>query len=77
LFTQFLTTNPAIADIKPSALEYKMVPSTKVAINSLDLQMSLDVAIQATSEYPYISFVNISLSGVPEFSLRIVPQQER
>ena len=68
--------NP-ISDIKPSSLEYKMVPSTKVAINSLDLQMSLDLSVQATSEYPYVSFVNVSLSELPDFSLRIVPQQER
>ena len=54
-----------------------MVPSTKVAINSLDLQMSLDLSVQATSEYPYVSFVNVSLSELPDFSLRIVPQQER
>ena len=52
------------------------MPSTKVAINSLDLQMSLDVSIQGTPEYPYLSFVNISLSEIPDFSLRIVPQQE-
>jgi hypothetical protein len=54
-----------------------MVPSTKVAINSLDLQMSLDLSLEATPDYPYLSFLNISLSGVPDFSLRIVPQQER
>ncbi|KAL7485327.1 hypothetical protein ACHAW6_010921 [Cyclotella cf. meneghiniana] len=63
-------------DIKPSSLEYKMVPSTKVAINSFGLQLPLDLSVQATSEYPYISFVNLSLSSIPDFSLRIVPQQE-
>jgi hypothetical protein len=64
-------------DIKPSSLEYKMVPSTKVAITSLDLHMSLDVSVQAATEYPYLSFANISLSELPSFSLGIVPQQER
>eukprot|EP01082_Thalassiosira_pseudonana_P003356 g2950.t1 g2950 contig12:1131315-1134421(+) len=63
-------------DIKPSSLDYKMVPSTKVSINSFDAQMTMDVSVKVSAEYPYISFVNVSLAEIPDFNLRIVPQQE-
>lgn len=54
-----------------------MVPSTKVSINSFDAQMTMDVSVKVSAEYPYISFVNVSLAEIPDFNLRIVPQQER
>lgn len=63
-----------LLDIKPSALEYKSLPSTKVSINSLDAKATLDVSVLCSPIYPYISFVNISLVEIPAFSLRIEPQ---
>jgi|688.fasta_scaffold2076866_2 Ca2+-dependent lipid-binding protein len=64
-------------DIKPSTLEYRSIPSTKVSINSLDAKATLDVSVKCTPDYPYISFLNISLVEIPAFSLRIEPQNER
>lgn len=54
-----------------------MLPSTKVAISSLDAHVSLDVSVKGSWDYPYVDFVNVSLSKIPDFNLRIVPQSER
>ena len=64
-------------DIKPSTLEYRSIPSTKVSINTLDAKATLDVSMKCSPDYPYISFINISLVEIPAFSLRIEPQGER
>jgi Ca2+-dependent lipid-binding protein len=64
-------------DIKPSTLEYRSIPSTKVSINTLDAKATLDISIKCSPDYPYISFINISLVEIPAFSLRIEPQGER
>jgi len=39
-------------DIKPSSLEYRMVPSTKISINSHDLQLSLDLSLKPHQNIP-------------------------
>ena len=65
-----------LLDIKPSTLEYKSLPSTKVSINSLDAKATLDVSVICSPVYPYVSFLNVSLAEIPAFSLRIEPQSE-
>ena len=65
-----------LLDIKPSNLEYKSLPSTKVSINSLDAKATLDVSVICSPVYPYVSFLNVSLAEIPAFSLRIEPQSE-
>ncbi|KAL3811172.1 hypothetical protein ACHAXA_002736 [Cyclostephanos tholiformis] len=65
-----------LLDIKPSTLEYRSIPSTKVSINTLDAKATLDISIKCSPDYPYISFINISLVEIPAFSLRIEPQGE-
>lgn len=64
-------------DIKPSSLEYRSLPSTKVSVNSLDAKATLRVSVTCSPDYPYVSFLNISLAEIPDFNLRIEPQSER
>ena len=66
-----------LLDISPSSLDYKMVPTTTLSINSLDAELQLDVSLKSIPDYPYISSMNVSLSQVPDFSLRIEPQSQR
>jgi len=63
-------------DIRPSSLEYKTLPTTKISINSLDTQVKLDAYVKGIPDYPYISTVNITLSEIPDVNLRIIPQSE-
>jgi len=65
-----------LLDIKPSSLEYRSLPSTKVSINSLDAKATLSISVKCSPDYPYVSFLNISLAGIPDFNLRIEPQSE-
>jgi hypothetical protein len=65
-----------LQDTKPSTLEHKLLTSTKVSINSLDVKATLDVYVICSPLYPYISFLNVSLAEIPAFSLRIKPQSE-
>ncbi len=66
-----------LLDISPSSLDYKMVPTTTLSINSLDAELQLDVSLKSIPDYPYISSTNVSLSQIPDFSLRIEPQSQR
>jgi len=67
-----------LLDISPSSLDYKMVPTTTLSINSLDAELQLDVSLKSIPGYPYISSMNVSLSQeIPDFSLRIEPQSQR
>mmetsp|Transcript_10908 Transcript_10908/g.26895 ORF Transcript_10908/g.26895 Transcript_10908/m.26895 type:complete len:1052 (+) Transcript_10908:143-3298(+) len=65
-----------LLDIKPSSLEYQSLPSTKISINSLDARATLSVSIKCSPDYPYVSFLDISLADIPDFNLRIEPQSE-
>jgi len=66
-----------LLDISPSSLDYKMVPTTTLSINSLDAELQLDVSLKSIPGYPYISSMNVSLSQeIPDFSLRIEPQSQ-
>eukprot|EP00984_Skeletonema_dohrnii_P018714 scaffold8790_cov126-Skeletonema_dohrnii-CCMP3373.AAC.7 len=66
-----------LLDISPSSLDYKMVPTTTLSINSLDAELQLDISVKSIPTYPYISNVNVSLShALPEFSLRIEPRSQ-
>lgn len=67
-----------LLDISPSSLDYKMVPTTTLSINSLDADLQLDISLKSIPDYPYISSMNVSLSqDIPDFSLRIEPQSQR
>lgn len=67
-----------LLDISPSSLDYKMVPTTTLSVNSLDAELQLDVSMKCIPSYPYISNVNVSLSQeIPDFSLRIEPRSQR
>ena len=67
-----------LLDVSPSSLDYKMVPTTTLSINSLDAELQLDVSVKSISHYPYISNVNVSLSHeIQDFSLRIEPRSQR
>jgi Ca2+-dependent lipid-binding protein len=67
-----------LLDISPSSLDYKMVPTTVLSINSLDAELQLDVSVKSIPSYPYISNVNVSLSHeIPDFSLRIEPRSQK
>lgn len=73
-----LMESELLLDISPSSLEYKMVPTTTLSINSLDAEILLDVSVKSRPSYPYISHVNVSLSHeIPDFSLRIEPRSQR
>lgn len=65
------------SDIRPSSLEYRSLPSTKLSVNSLDVTATLSLAVKCTPDYPYISFLNVSLVEIPDFNLKIEPQSER
>mmetsp|Transcript_1598 Transcript_1598/g.2866 ORF Transcript_1598/g.2866 Transcript_1598/m.2866 type:complete len:1066 (+) Transcript_1598:85-3282(+) len=66
-----------LLDISPSSLDYKMVPTTTLSINSLDTELQLDVSVKNIPSYPFVSYVNVSLSHeIPDFSLRIEPRSQ-
>lgn len=85
LFATYMTIDVGILmeaelllDVSPSSLDYKMVPTTTLSINSLDAELQLDVSLKSIPDYPYISSMNVSLSQeIPDFSLRIEPQSQR
>lgn len=67
-----------LLDVSPSSLDYKMVPTTTLSINSLDAELQLDVSVKSIPTYPYISNVNVSLTHeIPDFSLRIEPRSQK
>lgn len=67
-----------LLDISPSSLDYKMVPTTTLSINSIDAELQLHVSVTSIPTYPYISNVNVSLTHeIPDFSLRIEPRSQR
>ena len=67
-----------LLDISPSSLDYKMVPTTTLSINSLDTELQLDVSVKNIPSYPFVSYVNVSLSHeIPDFSLRIEPRSQK
>jgi hypothetical protein len=67
-----------LLDISPSSLDYKMVPTTTLSINSLYAELQLDVSVKSIPTYPYISNVNVSLSHeIADFSLRIEPRSQK
>lgn len=72
-----LHTCHRLIDIKPSSLEYRSLPSTKISVNSLDAKATLNLAVKCTPEYPYISFLDVSLVEIPAFNLKIEPQSQR
>jgi hypothetical protein len=43
----------------------------------LDAKGTFNLSVKCTPEYPYISFLNISLVEIPDFNLKIEPQRER
>ena len=65
-----------ILEIKPSQLEYRSLPLTRVSINSLDATVTLNLAVKCSQEYPYISFLSISLVEIPDYNLKIEPQSD-
>lgn len=64
-------------DIKPSSLEYKSLPSSKISVNSLDAKATFNLAVKSAPDYPYISELDFSLAEIPDFNLKIEPQSER
>ena len=65
-----------ILEIKPSQLEYRSLPLTRVSINSLDATVTLNLAVKCSQEYPYVSFLSLSLVEIPDYNLRIEPQSD-
>lgn len=65
-----------VLEIKPSQLPYRSLPSTRVSINSLDATATLNLAVKCSQEYPYISFLSISLVEIPDYNLKIEPQSD-
>jgi len=47
-----------------------------VSINSLDAKATLSVSARCSPDYPYISYLDVSLAELPEYNLRIEPQSE-
>eukprot|EP00978_Attheya_sp_CCMP212_P013788 scaffold34752_cov52-Attheya_sp.AAC.1 len=62
-----------VLEVKLSSLDYAILPSTKIAITSLDVRLPLEFSVSATPKYPYLSTLNISLSESPECKVKITP----
>jgi len=59
--------------VKLSSLEYSLMPSTKLSVNTMDMKVPLDVAATVSPVYPFISTLNISLAEIPPVRVRITP----
>ena len=65
-----------VLDIKLSSLDYALLPSTKLSINSLDVQAPVELTITFSPTYPYVSTLNITMEEMPKYKFRIMPSSE-
>jgi len=63
-------------DIKLSNLDYALLPTTKLSINSLDVQTSLELSITSSPTYPYISTLNVTMERLPKYKFKVTPLSE-
>lgn len=62
--------------MKLSSLDYALMPSTKLSITALDTQLSLDATFELDPSYPFISFLNVSITEAPACRVRVTPVSE-
>jgi len=60
-------------EVKLSSLEYALLPSTKVSVHAVDVTLPLKASVSVRPDSPYISTIELSLSGAPECNVRITP----
>lgn len=61
------------SEIKLSTLDYALLPTTHVAIHSLDMRLPLEVSFETMDIYPFIKTIRVSLTKIPPCRVRVTP----